>query len=43
MNDRCDIGSMSVDCKMHADLACHLSVSIELSSLKIDDDDRANQ
>jgi len=38
MNDRCDIVSVPVDCKMHTDLASHLSVSIELSSLKIDDD-----
>jgi hypothetical protein len=38
MNDRCDIVSVSVDCKMHADLAGHLPVSIELSALKIDDD-----
>ena len=38
MNDRCDIVSVSVDCKMHTDLASHLPVSIELSSLKIDND-----
>ena len=38
MNDRCDIISMPVDCEMHADLASHLPVSIELSALKIDDD-----
>ena len=38
MNNGCDIVSMSVDCKMHADLASHLPVSTELSALKIDDD-----
>ena len=38
MNDRCDIVSVPVDCEMHADLASHLPVSIELSALKIDDD-----
>src|SRR6266576_3419441 len=37
VNDCCDIVSMSVDCEMHTDLAGHLPVSIELSSLKIDD------
>jgi hypothetical protein len=36
MNDRCNIVSVSVDREMHADLARHLPVSIELSALKID-------
>src|ERR1700680_2612242 len=38
MNDCCNIVSMSIDCEMHTDLARHLPVSIEMSSLKIDDD-----
>src|SRR6266513_50796 len=37
MNNRCDIVSMSIDCEMHTDLASRLPVSIEMSSLKIDD------
>src|SRR5882762_4233994 len=38
MNDCCHIVSMPVDCEVHTDLASHPPVSIELSSLKIDDD-----
>ena len=37
MNDRRDVVSMPVDCKMHTDLASHLPVSIELFPLEIDD------
>jgi hypothetical protein len=37
MNNSCDVVSVPVDCEMHTDLASHLPVSIQMSSLKIDD------